>query len=95
MHVRMVLEMLRHQGLKVSVRPVTCRLPRAALSRARARLISERGVAFDPQKVTAADVAERAQPASCSASDVRRFVTIIRLAGQSLPQVRAQLFWPR
>jgi hypothetical protein len=66
-HVRMVLETLRHHQL--FAKASKCHLIRSSVGFL-GHVISERGVAVDPRKVAA--VAEWATPASCT--DVRRFV---------------------
>ena len=67
MHVRMVLETLRHH--KLYAKASKCQFGRSSVGFL-GHVISERGVAVDPRKVAA--VAEWATPTSCT--DVRRFV---------------------
>ena len=66
-HVRMVLETLRHH--KLYAKASKCQFGRSSVGFL-GHVISERGVAVDPRKVAA--VAEWATPTSCT--DVRRFV---------------------
>jgi hypothetical protein len=66
-HVRMVLETLRHH--KLYAKESKCQFIRSSVGFL-GHIISERGVAVDPRKVTA--VAGWALPASCT--DVRRFI---------------------
>jgi transposase InsO family protein len=66
-HVRMVLETLRHH--KLYAKASKCQFGRSSVGFL-GHVISERGVAVDPRKVAA--VAEWATPQSCT--DVRRFV---------------------
>ena len=67
MHMRMVLETLRHH--KLYAKASKCQFGRSSVGFL-GHVISERGVAVDPRKVAA--VAEWATPTSCT--DVRRFV---------------------
>jgi hypothetical protein len=66
-HVRMVLETLRHHQLYAKASK--CQFGRSSVGFL-GHVISERGVAVDPRKVAA--VAEWAAPTSCT--DVRRFI---------------------
>ena len=66
-HVRMVLETLRHH--KLYAKASKCQFGRSSVGFL-GHVISERGVAVDPRKVAA--IAEWATPLSCT--DVRRFV---------------------
>jgi hypothetical protein len=66
-HVRMVLETLRHHQL--FAKASKCQFLRSSVGFL-GHVISERGVAVDPRKVAA--VAEWATPTSCT--DVRRFI---------------------
>ena len=68
-HVRMVLETLRHH--KLYAKASKCQFGRAS-DGFLGHVISEHGVSVDPRKVAA--VAEWAKPSSCTDSDVRRFV---------------------
>ena len=70
-HVRMVLETLRHH--KLYAKASKCHFGRSSVSFL-GHVISERGVAVDPRKVAA--VAEWATPTSCT--DVRRFVGLAK-----------------
>ena len=67
MHVRMVLETLRHH--KLYAKASKCQFGRSSVGFL-GHVISEHGVAVDPRKVAA--VAEWSTPTSCT--DVRRFV---------------------
>jgi hypothetical protein len=66
-HVRMVLETLRHH--KLYAKASKCHFSRSSVGFL-GHVFSERGVAVDPRKVAA--VAEWAAPTSCT--DVRRFI---------------------
>ncbi len=66
-HVRMVLETLRHH--KLYAKASKCQFGRSSVGFL-GHVISERGVAVDPRKVAA--IAEWATPQSCT--DVLRFV---------------------
>ena len=69
MHVRMVLEKLRHH--KLYTKASRCQFGRSSLSFL-GHVISECGVAVEARKVAA--VAEWAKPTSCTDVPVRRFV---------------------
>ena len=70
-HVRMVLETLRHH--KLYAKASKCRFGRSSVGFL-GHVISERGVTVDPREVAA--VAEWATPTWCT--DVRRFVDLAK-----------------
>ena len=74
-HVRMVLEALRHH--KLYAKASKCHFGRSSVSFL-GHVISERGVAVDPRNVAA--VAEWATPTSCTV--VRRFVGLANYYGK-------------